>query len=702
MFNISINFKRVGFLLVMFFVVATAFSLFANDAYASDPECDYGPPRTWIQTSNFLGYCNADGTLPQEKVWNGLIPGYVYIDTYYTSKQYDYGPEICGINTYGACPTSIWGCYKEATYYITGSEQVMCDDDGNIYDTQYGSCQVKKEIVDKHCDDRNRGCYNTDIPGPDFSLCPDDYLYYDANKDVTCTKDFYTCSVTDYGGEIGKIGYCLANNICPDPPPGGGEPNFSISLSPLLQIDTKGDAVSYTTYTVTLTAIDGFSSSVSLTSPSCPSGATCSFDGGSTVTVSGPPETKILRITDLDNVNTNTYVVTARGIGGGLTRNGTANLQVNDSGGAGVCDPNAVGVNQFVSCVWDYPGADANLIGLYGIDPSYTLKGVGPTSGVSNPADNYSIAYPPDAVSGWTFPDRGPAGENNTFLVRWRGNFNFTGGKYDFSFPDNTSVDDGAKIIIEDPVFGNREITPYAPNDILNRCWNVACNPLTIPNVDISAGNRTVTVIFREHQGDARIKLNWTKVSSVPPDNPTNVTASNSDCPDIKLNWITAVGADSYRIYRNTSNSAPANPIASGVVIIPWVDSSATVGTNYYYWVESFSNSEGVGSSKVAANVNATGGMAPVACVPQTFSLTVIRSGQGTVTSVPSGIACGVGCQNDFDENTTVVLTATPNVGRVFTGWSGACSGTGQCSVLINAPKTVYANFIIDPNYREF
>jgi len=198
-----------------------------------------------------------------------------------------------------------------------------------------------------------------------------------------------------------------------------------------------------------------------------------------------------------------------------------------------------------------------------------------------------------------------------------------------------------------------------------------------------------------------------TPLASVPPDDPTNVTTSDAVCEEIRLSWNTASGADSYRIYRNTSNSVPANPIASGVVIIPWIDSSAVVGTSYYYWVESFSNSSGVGPTKVAANSS----MAPVACVPQTFSLTVIRSGQGTVTSVPSGIACGVGCQNDFDENTTVVLTATPNVGRVFTGWSINYGGvscnegtqkSSTCTFTINGDVTVLANFIIDPNYREF
>jgi len=87
-----------------------------------------------------------------------------------------------------------------------------------------------------------------------------------------------------------------------------------------------------------------------------------------------------------------------------------------------------------------------------------------------------------------------------------------------------------------------------------------------------------------------------------------------------------------------------------------------------------------------------------------TFGLTVIKSGQGTVVSVPPGINCGVGCpfqSANFIAGTSVVLTATPSSGRIFTGWSGgSCSGRGTCTV--NNAVTIYANFAIDPNYKEF
>jgi hypothetical protein len=79
----------------------------------------------------------------------------------------------------------------------------------------------------------------------------------------------------------------------------------------------------------------------------------------------------------------------------------------------------------------------------------------------------------------------------------------------------------------------------------------------------------------------------------------------------------------------------------------------------------------------------------------QTFTLAVTKSGTGTgtVTSSPSGISCGSTCSENFSSGTVVNLTATPDSGSTFAGWSGACSGTGACSVTMDAAKSVSATF---------
>ena len=90
----------------------------------------------------------------------------------------------------------------------------------------------------------------------------------------------------------------------------------------------------------------------------------------------------------------------------------------------------------------------------------------------------------------------------------------------------------------------------------------------------------------------------------------------------------------------------------------------------------------------LTVRVSATG-------VVEGHTLTVVKSGTGggNVTSLPPGIDCGSTCGAEFGEGTNVTLTANANAGSTFTGWSGACNGTGTCTVTMNGAKTVTAQF---------
>jgi len=81
-------------------------------------------------------------------------------------------------------------------------------------------------------------------------------------------------------------------------------------------------------------------------------------------------------------------------------------------------------------------------------------------------------------------------------------------------------------------------------------------------------------------------------------------------------------------------------------------------------------------------------------------TLTVIKNGtgSGTVTSAPAGINCGSTCSYAFAYNTVVTLTASPTAPSTFTGWSGACSGTGTCTVTMSSARSVTATFTAPGN----
>ena len=77
--------------------------------------------------------------------------------------------------------------------------------------------------------------------------------------------------------------------------------------------------------------------------------------------------------------------------------------------------------------------------------------------------------------------------------------------------------------------------------------------------------------------------------------------------------------------------------------------------------------------------------------------LTVTVSGNGNVSGGTGAINCGNGgviCSANFALNATVTLIASPATGATFTGWTGACGGSGTtCTVLMNESKSVSATF---------
>lgn len=65
----------------------------------------------------------------------------------------------------------------------------------------------------------------------------------------------------------------------------------------------------------------------------------------------------------------------------------------------------------------------------------------------------------------------------------------------------------------------------------------------------------------------------------------------------------------------------------------------------------------------------------------------------GAVASDPGGIACPDRCAAEFPDTSQVQLTARPAAGFELAGWTGACSGTGGCTVSLDADRTVGARF---------
>jgi hypothetical protein len=78
-------------------------------------------------------------------------------------------------------------------------------------------------------------------------------------------------------------------------------------------------------------------------------------------------------------------------------------------------------------------------------------------------------------------------------------------------------------------------------------------------------------------------------------------------------------------------------------------------------------------------------------------TLTVARTGAGSgrvVSMSPAGLDCGATCSLSAPAGAAVTLTAWPDPGSTFAGWSGACTGAARaCTVTLDAARSVSAAF---------
>jgi len=93
------------------------------------------------------------------------------------------------------------------------------------------------------------------------------------------------------------------------------------------------------------------------------------------------------------------------------------------------------------------------------------------------------------------------------------------------------------------------------------------------------------------------------------------------------------------------------------------------------------------GSATITATCGGKVNSVVITVQPQlvTLTLTKLGAGTGSVFASPAGLS--------YDAGTSVTVTATAAAGSTFTGWGGACAGTGACVVVMSDNETVTATF---------
>ncbi len=145
-----------------------------------------------------------------------------------------------------------------------------------------------------------------------------------------------------------------------------------------------------------------------------------------------------------------------------------------------------------------------------------------------------------------------------------------------------------------------------------------------------------------------------------------------------------------------TVSSAPAGINCGGTCSAPFANGTSVTLSAVADPMMVFTGWSGEGCAGTGACVVS---MTQARNVTATFhairTLTVTANGMGTVTSNPAGITCGTGgadCTEAVTNGTAITLTATPEAGWVFVGYSGDCTGT-TCNLPMTADASVTATF---------
>ena len=205
--------------------------------------------------------------------------------------------------------------------------------------------------------------------------------------------------------------------------------------------------------------------------------------------------------------------------------------------------------------------------------------------------------------------------------------------------------------------------------------WSGACTNTTGTCVVTMSGDKSVTATFNT-AGSATTY-------------PLNVTVSPSTGGYVSISNLLSIacGGGSTICSANISSGTTVPLIEyakSGYTFAGWSGGGCS-GTEVACFV----------TMNQAQNVTATFNTAGSAT---TYPLTVTTNGTGIgeVHTADYTIYCGMTgtyCSKTYSSDTSVTLTETPNAVSTFAGWSGACSGTGTCTVTMNQAQNVTATF---------
>jgi pimeloyl-ACP methyl ester carboxylesterase len=170
-------------------------------------------------------------------------------------------------------------------------------------------------------------------------------------------------------------------------------------------------------------------------------------------------------------------------------------------------------------------------------------------------------------------------------------------------------------------------------------------------------------------------------------------------------NQINVLSMKSLSVTKSGSGAVTSSPsgiscgatCSASFVVNSTVVLSATPATGYAfaYWSGACSSASPTCAFVITADTGVTAVFDPVKTKQNKLTVTKkkVSNGDGTVASADGMINCGSTCNKSYYPGAPVSLSATPGANSVFTGWSGACTGSDTCIVAMDKAKSVSASF---------
>ena len=220
----------------------------------------------------------------------------------------------------------------------------------------------------------------------------------------------------------------------------------------------------------------------------------------------------------------------------------------------------------------------------------------------------------------------------------------------------------------------------FSASTATNSCWTA--DPLfvkaangdfhlleTSPCID-TGSNTLASALARDHDGNERIQngtVDYGAYEFVP--------------PILTTNTLTIISA-----YGSPSPAVGSADYPHGTLVTCSVDSVTSGFTNYSSTGWSLSGQEPANGTTNWFELTSTTNATLTWNWQTNYWLEASTSGNGSV-NVPDGF---------YAKGSGQILTATPDAGWLFMGWSGDASGTNEVFVTMSEPQTVMANFSDD------